>query len=87
MNIIITGGHGFLGSNLARELNKRGHKITILDKKRVINNYNSGFSKKIRTKQNSWILTKDLELKALVPSDSRLGGESATFTRTLVTKK
>jgi UDP-glucose 4-epimerase len=49
MNIIITGGHGFLGSNLARELNKRGHKITILDKKRTINNYNLSFSKKIKT--------------------------------------
>tara|TARA_B100000686_G_C16758848_1_gene957363 strand:+ start:1277 stop:2212 length:936 start_codon:yes stop_codon:yes gene_type:complete len=48
MNIIITGGHGFLGSHLARELNKRGHKITIFDKKRGKNNYSSPFSKKIK---------------------------------------
>jgi len=34
MNIIITGGLGFLGSNLAKKLFSRGHKIIILDKVR-----------------------------------------------------
>lgn len=32
MNIVITGGLGFLGSNLAKRLFSRGHKIIILDK-------------------------------------------------------
>ena len=37
MNIVITGGLGFLGSNLAKELYSRGHNIIILDKKRKTN--------------------------------------------------
>src|ERR1700754_2062014 len=31
MNILITGGAGFIGSNLALKLIKQGHQITILD--------------------------------------------------------
>ena len=31
MNILITGGLGFIGSNLARRLLKEGHRITLLD--------------------------------------------------------
>ena len=31
MNILITGGAGFIGSNLAINLNNRGHNVTILD--------------------------------------------------------
>ncbi len=31
MNILITGGAGFIGSRLALHLNERGHKITVLD--------------------------------------------------------
>ena len=46
MNIIITGGLGFLGSNLAKEFFSRGHNIIILDKKKGINV--SHLSKKIR---------------------------------------
>ena len=30
-NILITGGAGFIGSNLAKELVSRGYTITILD--------------------------------------------------------
>ena len=37
MNIVITGGLGFLGSNLAKELYSRGHNIIILDKKTKTN--------------------------------------------------
>jgi len=33
MNCLITGGSGFLGSHVAHELTKRGHKITIFDKR------------------------------------------------------
>ena len=33
MKIIVTGGSGFLGSHVADELSKRGHNVTIFDKK------------------------------------------------------
>ncbi len=31
MKIIIAGGTGFIGGHLAEELNKRGHKVLLLD--------------------------------------------------------
>jgi len=34
MKIIVTGGGGFLGSHVADELSKRGHNVTIFDKKK-----------------------------------------------------
>ena len=34
MKIIVTGGSGFLGSHVADELSKRGHDVTIFDKKK-----------------------------------------------------
>tara|TARA_R110002167_G_scaffold45006_4_gene135242 strand:- start:233 stop:1069 length:837 start_codon:yes stop_codon:yes gene_type:complete len=36
MNIIVTGGAGFIGTNLCKELIKLGHKVTSID------NYNTG---------------------------------------------
>ena len=36
MNIIVTGGAGFIGTNLCKELNKLGHKVTSID------NYSTG---------------------------------------------
>ena len=34
MKIVVTGGSGFLGSHVADELSKRGHNVTIFDKKK-----------------------------------------------------
>ena len=34
MNILVTGGSGFLGSHVADQLSNMGHKITIYDKKK-----------------------------------------------------
>jgi len=34
MNIIVTGGSGFIGTNLVKDLLKEGHKITIYDKQK-----------------------------------------------------
>ena len=34
MKIIVTGGSGFIGSHVADELSKRGHNVTIFDKKK-----------------------------------------------------
>ena len=34
MKITVTGGSGFLGSHVADELSKRGHEVTIFDKKK-----------------------------------------------------
>ena len=32
--VVVTGGSGFLGSHVADELSKRGHDVTIFDKKK-----------------------------------------------------
>ena len=34
MKIVVLGGSGFIGSHVADELSKRGHKVTIFDKKK-----------------------------------------------------
>ena len=34
MKIVVLGGSGFLGSHVADELSKRGHQVTIFDKKK-----------------------------------------------------
>ena len=34
MNILVTGGSGFLGSHVADQLSNIGHKVTIYDKKK-----------------------------------------------------
>ena len=34
MKIVVTGGSSFLGSHAANELSKKGHKVTIYDKKK-----------------------------------------------------
>ena len=56
MKIIVTGGSGFLGSHVADELSKKGHEVTIFDKKK---------SKWIRSDQKMYIgdilNVKDLE--------------------------
>ena len=31
-NVLITGGAGFIGSNLALELEKKGHDVVVLDR-------------------------------------------------------
>ena len=37
MNILVTGGVGFVGTNLIKRLLKEGHKVVCLD------NYSTGF--------------------------------------------
>ena len=31
MKVLVTGGSGFIGSNLVRELEKRGHEVWVCD--------------------------------------------------------
>ena len=62
MKILVTGGSGFLGSNVADELSRRGHQVVIFDKKK---------SKWIRPNQKMCIgdilnfKTDNLEINAL----------------------
>ena len=34
MNIVITGGNGFIGTNLAKKFSSKGHKVFLLDLKK-----------------------------------------------------
>lgn len=36
MNILVTGGSGFIGSHVADQLSRRGHKVSIYDKKKSL---------------------------------------------------
>ena len=35
MKIVVLGGSGFVGSHVADELSKKGHKVKIFDKKKI----------------------------------------------------
>ena len=39
MNIVITGGNGFLGSKLAEKFYKENHNVTIIDIKKQIDGF------------------------------------------------
>ena len=64
MKIVITGGSGFLGSHVADELSKNGHKISIFDKKK---------SKWIKSDQKIYIGDilnyKNLEMSNIIYKD------------------
>ncbi len=60
MKCLVTGGAGFIGSNLALELEKQGHEVTIID------NLSSGDKKNIEDFKGKFIeldISKPFELK------------------------
>ena len=54
MKILITGGAGFIGSNLANFLIKKNHKVTIID------NFSTGFTEHTKSNNNFKIINCDL---------------------------
>ena len=52
MNTLVTGGAGFVGTNLIKRLLKEGHKVTCLD------NYSSG----LRTNEQEGCTYHDIDL-------------------------
>ena len=48
MNIVITGGNGFLGSKLAEKFISEGHSVDILDIKKISLNKSKKYLKKIK---------------------------------------
>ncbi len=65
MNILVTGGAGFIGSNIAENLVAEGHKVTVLDNMHTGNTSNLATVKdKIKLIQESC-----LNIKKVVPKD------------------
>jgi len=56
MNCLVTGGAGFIGSNLARTLEKEGHDVTVID------NFSSGHIDNLKSFKGK-IITKDISTK------------------------
>lgn len=69
MNIIITGGNGFIGTNLAEKFSSNGHKVFLLDYKRKSNK--KIVSKKIKFQKVDITSLKSLN-KVKIPINSTL---------------
>ena len=69
MNVIITGGNGFVGTKLAEKFNSHGHKIFLLDYKKK--SQNKIFLKKGKFKKVDITSFKSLE-KVQVPNNAIL---------------
>ena len=54
-NFLVTGGTGFIGSNICRMLLKRGHKVTIFD-----NNYRGNLNKIYDIKKKITFINGDI---------------------------
>ena len=60
--VLITGGAGFIGSNLVRELLKEGNKITVLD------NFMSGYRSNLNEFPSIQLIEGDVRNKSAVDS-------------------
>ncbi|MGB3680987.1 MAG: NAD-dependent epimerase/dehydratase family protein [Rubrobacteraceae bacterium] len=71
MRCLVTGGAGFIGSNVARLLLERGHEVTVLD------NLSTGYTLNLEPYPEVEVVEGDIRDEALV--DGAMAGQDAVF--------